>query len=496
MPTRPDSKTAQPAKKRANILFAIADDASHCSAYGHSFVDTPNFDRVAREGIRFNNAFTTNPKCAPSRASILTGRHTWQNGEACLHWNFWPTDLPVYTDLIEEAGYHIGYTGKGWAPGDWQRCGRTRNPAGTHYNERKLTPPAGSQISTNDYAGNFADFLAARPDDAPFYFWYGGHEPHRKYVPGEGLAHGKKMADITEVPPYWPQEDLVRRDMLDYAFEIEWFDTQLGKMLAHLEEIGELANTLVVVTSDNGAPFPRVKGNMYDDDFRLPFAVMWAEQIKPGRVVDDLLSFADIAPTFLEAAGAETGNFLQDSPGRSLFDIFAAEGSGMVTPNRDRAFMGRERHDMGREGDLGYPVRGTRTPQYLYVRNFAPERWPAGNPETGYTGCDSSPTKTRILELKERGEEHYWQLAFGKRPLEELYDIKADPHCMENLAQRMEFKEVKEQLWGELEAELRRTNDPRILGDGDTAFEGREYVGGAPHSWAHYLAGDWQPQTY
>ena len=260
---------------RPNILFAIADDASHMSAYGHGFVSTTHFDRVAAEGILFNNAFTSNPKCAPSRASILTGRHTWQNRACCLHWNYWPDDLPVYPDLLEEAGYHIGYTGKGWAPGDWQRCGRRRNPAGNHYNERTLVPPENTAVSKTDYAANFVDFLDARADDAPFYFWYGGHEPHRRYIPGEGRRAGKQLSDVATVPPYWPQEDVVRDDMLDYAWETEWFDSHLGTMLAVLEERGELDNTLVVVTSDNGCPFPRVKGQMYDDDFRLPFAAMW-----------------------------------------------------------------------------------------------------------------------------------------------------------------------------------------------------------------------------
>ncbi|NKB72152.1 MAG: sulfatase-like hydrolase/transferase [Candidatus Latescibacteria bacterium] len=477
---------------RPNILFAIADDASHFSAYGHTFVDTPHFDRVAADGIRFNNAFTTNPKCAPSRASILTGRHTWQNREACQHWNFWPDGLAVFPDLLEAAGYHVGFTGKGWAPGDWQRCGRGRNPAGPHYNERRLEPPDGSKISGVDYAGNFADFLADRPQDAPFYFWYGGHEPHRHYTPGEGLAHGKRMEQVEQVPPYWPEEDVVRRDMLDYAFETEWFDAQLGKMLALLEQRGELDNTLVVVTSDNGAPFPRVKGNMYEDDFRLPCAVMWPQGIEGGRQVDDLVSFTDLAPTFLEAAEAAS---LDDCVGRSLFDIFAASGSGMVTPDRQRVYMGRERHDMGREDDLGYPVRCMRTSQYLYVRNFAPERWPAGNPETGYTGCDSSPTKARILTLKEEGQDECWRLAFGKRPLEELYDIVADSHCLENLAGRADMGPLKEKLWGELRAELERSGDPRIEGRGDI-FEQYDYVGEAQHSWAHYLKGDWQPQKY
>lgn len=482
---------------RPNILFAIADDASHFSAYGHRFVDTPHFDRVARDGILFANAFTTNPKCAPSRASILTGRHTWQNRESCLHWNFWPDDLPVYPDLLEGAGYHVGFTGKGWAPGDWERCGRTRNPAGVHYNDRTLTPPENSKISNNDYAGNFDDFLEARPEDRPFYFWYGGHEPHRHYVPGEGESHGKRLEDVDEVPPYWPQEDAVRGDMLDYAFEIEWFDRQLGKMLDRLEEIGELDNTLVIVTSDNGAPFPRVKGQMYDDDFRLPFAAMWGDRIHPGRRVDDPISFTDLAPTFLEAAEVADGTRadFDAGPGKSLFDIFSAEGSGAVTADRQRVYMGRERHDMGREGDLGYPVRCIRTPQYLYVRNFAPDRWPAGNPETNYTNCDSSPTKRRILELHEEGDERFWGLAFDKRPAEELFDVLADPYCLDNLAARKEFADLKESLWRELEAELLRTEDPRISGNGDI-FEEYEYIVDAPHSWAHYLKGDWEPQKY
>jgi N-sulfoglucosamine sulfohydrolase len=478
--------------KRPNILFAIADDASHFSAYGHSFVETPAFDRVCSDGIRFDAAFTTNPKCAPSRASILTGRHTWQNRESCLHWNHWPNDLPVYPDLLEGAGYHIGFTGKPWGPGDWSRCGRSRNPAGPEYNKIKLKPPENTGIADCDYAGNFELFLEKRDPGQPFYFWYGGKEPHRYYVPGEGAAHGKRAEKVSEVPPYWPDEELVRSDMLDYAYETEWFDTHLGKMLEKLRAIGELANTLVIVTSDNGCPFPRVKGQMYDDDFRLPFAVMWEGTIEPGRRVDDLISFIDLAPTFLEAAGIPAPDFMA---GSSLFDIFESPESGTVTACRSRAFMGRERHDMGRENDLGYPVRCIRTPDYLYVRNFAPDRWPAGNPETNYTNSDSSPTKRRILELYDQRDTKYWESAFGKRPLEELYHIHDDPYCMRNLAAEPEMAALKRELWKELQDKLKETGDPRAFGNGDI-FEFYEYIVDAPHSWAHYLAGDWQTQSY
>jgi arylsulfatase A-like enzyme len=481
---------------RPNILLAVADDASHFGCYGCGFVQTPNADRVARQGILFQNMFTTNPKCAPSRASMLTGMHTWQLKEACTHWCVFPgaEEFDVYPDILEDAGYHVGWTGKGWGPGDWQRRGRPRNPAGTAYNDRVLEPPANTGINKCDYAANFRDFLADRPEGAPFCFWYGGREPHRHYVDGEGLAHGKSLDQVDDIPPYWPQDDVVRSDMLDYAFEVDWFDAHLGMMLTELEERGELDNTLVIVTSDNGCPFPRVKGNMYDDDSRLPFVAMWPGHIEPGRVVDDLASFIDLMPTFLELAGLDIP---EDLPGRSLLDVFNGKGSGKINPQRNRALMGRERHDLGREGDVGYPVRCLRTPEYLYVRNFRPELWPCGDPVTGFTGCDSSPTKSHIIELEGQGERDYHQLCFGKRPAEELFRITGDPHCMENLADAPEHQDVLVQLREELEEELRRTGDPRIFGNGDI-FDTYEYVGHetAAHSWKAYKEGWWKPQRY
>ncbi len=486
-------------RSRPNLLLALADDASHFSAYGHRFVHTPHFDRVARDGVRFDAMFTTNPKCAPSRASLLTGMHTWQLEEACNHYCYFPGPdrFHVYPDLLEAAGYHVGFTGKGWAPGDWRRDGRTRNPAGNEYNRRTLTPPAGSKIKDHDYAANFADFLDDRPrgDDRPFCFWYGGKEPHRHYAFGESLAHGKSLDQVRDgdVPPYWPDNRTVRTDLLDYAFETEWFDGQLGKMLALLETRGELNDTLVIVTSDNGCPFPRVKGQMVDDDFRLPCAAMWPGRVPPGRVCDDLCSFIDLCPTFLELAGLDVPEAL---PGRSLTDVLLSERSGRINPRRDRATMGRECHDLGREGDVGYPVRCIRTPQFLYVRNFAPDRWPAGNPETGYTNCDSSPTKEYILALHRGGQPHFHDLAFGKRPGEQLFDITADPHCLTNLADDPAHRPTAEALWGELRDVLHATGDPRIDGRGDV-FNRYEYVGHerAPHSWNAWCEGWWRPQS-
>lgn len=476
---------------RPNILFAVADDASHMGAYGHDFVKTPAFDRVARDGVRFQCAFTTNPKCAPSRASILTGRHTWQLEEASCHFGIFPSKFPVYPDRLESAGYRVGYTGKGWSPGDWKAGGFTRNPAGPEWNRKTLTPPEGSLISNKDYAANFEEFLDSGESGKPFCFWYGGHEPHRHYAPGEGQRGGKDPAAI-RVPPYLPDDPIVRADLCDYAYEIEWFDLHLGRMLSLLEARGLLSNTLVVVTSDNGMPFPRVKGQMYECDFKLPLAAMWSGKIPGGRTSEDLVSFTDFAPTFLDAAGLEPDPAMA---GKSLLPILETPGSGVLAPERDHVVMGREKHDLGREDDLGYPVRCLRERQYLYVRNFEPQRWPAGNPETGFTNCDGSPTKDLILSQHERGEDHFYRLAFGKRPAEELYDIFADEPCLVNLALEPRFDAIRERMGKRLAAILEKTGDPRANGYGEV-FDAYPYVGGDSHSWKALKEGRWKKQPF
>src|SRR3954462_1068607 len=176
------SAAQQPA--RPNILFIIFDDwngSTHAGAYGCTWIKTPNFDRIAREGVLFKNAFTSNPKCSPCRASILTGRNTWQLREAVSHNGLFPAGFETYPDLLEQAGYFVGLTGKGWGPGDFRtQAKRTRNPAGPSFDKLTQEVPA-SGITPQDYAGNFAGFLKARPKDKPFCFWMGFHEPHRAY---------------------------------------------------------------------------------------------------------------------------------------------------------------------------------------------------------------------------------------------------------------------------------------------------------------------------
>lgn len=458
---------------RPNILIAIGDDISypHMSAYGCTFVETPGFDRVARDGILFNNAYTPNAKSAPSRACLLTGRNSWQLEEACNHVPFFPAKFKTFIETLGSHGYYVGYTAKGWAPGvALDSMGKNREMTGKLFNSRKSVPPA-SGIASVDYASNFEDFINAAEPGKPFCFWYGSQEPHRKYEYGSGVSKGgKKLSDICKVFGFWPDNDTVRNDLLDYAYEIEYFDSHLVKMLEMLESRGELENTIVIVTADNGMPFPRVKGQVYEYSNHMPLAIMWGKGIRnPGRIVDDFISFIDFAPTLLETAEiAEKESGMQEMEGKSFKGIFKSQKSDIIYKNRNYVLIGKERHDVGRPDDKGYPVRGIIKDGFLYLKNFKPDRWPAGNPETGYLNVDASPTKTLILNMKRSNRsEYFWDLNFGKRTEEELYNIITDPECINNLAGKSEFNPLLQALGSKLEEELKRQKDPRILGNGD-----------------------------
>jgi arylsulfatase A-like enzyme len=465
---------------RPNILFIIFDDwngSTHAGAYGCDWIKTPNFDRVAREGVLFKYAFTSNPKCSPCRATILTGRNTWQLEEGVSHGGFFPKGFETYPDLLEKSGYVVGLTGKGWAPGDFQTLAkRTRNPAGPSFDQVKLKPPT-TGISNIDYAGNFGQFLAQRDKSKPFCFWMGFHEPHRPYEWNSSARFGKKLEDV-KVPKFLPDTEIVRRDLLDYSVEVEWGDTQIGEALKQLEGAGVLEDTLVVVTSDHGMPFPYVKGQIHEDAFHLPLAMRWGKGIKAGRVVEDFVNVRDLAPTYMELAGLTPH---PQMTGKSLAAILRSDKSGSIE-GRDTMLAGKERHDVGRPGDLGYPVRCLRTKDFLYVHNFHPERWAAGNPETDFGNCDPGPTKEVIKMLGG----HYWDLCFGKRPADELYDIHRDPECVNNLANDLAFTQTLDEMRYKMMQMLRDDGDPRAFGKGDD-LELYKYVGGRAKGYETWL---------
>lgn len=467
----PFAISARGEERRPNILFAIADDwGAHAGAYGTPWVKTPGFDRVAREGVLFSRAYTPVAKCAPSRAIVLTGRHAWQLEEAGNHMAVFPPKFKSWPEVLMERGWHVGITGKGWGPGiALDAEGKPRQIAGIPYQRRKLEPPA-KGISANDYAANFADFLDAAPHEGPWCFWYGSTEPHRGYEFQAGVNKGgKKLSDIDRVPAYWPDHETVRHDMLDYAYEVEYADSHLVRMLEELERRGQLENTLVVVTADHGMPFPRGKGYAYPASNQVPLAIRWPAGIKvPGRVVKDYVSFVDLAPTLLDLAGiAPEERGMAPVTGRSWRGILVSERDGRVEEWRDHVLVGKERTDVGRPYDWGYPIRGIVRDGFLLLRNYEPERWPAGNPETGYLDTDASPTKTLILEAGRRDRDDlHWRLNFGMRPALELYDLEKDPDAIENLAGSSDHRELADRLEREMRVRLEEQNDPRMFGRG------------------------------
>jgi uncharacterized sulfatase len=479
---QPGKLMAQQKQKHApNILFAIADDQSypHASAYGQKTFHTPVFDSVAAKGILFTHAFVAAPQCSPSRAAILTGRQIWQLEEAGTHASYFPKKFPVFTNALENAGYFIGYTGKAWDPGNFKDAGWSRNPVGPEYNKRELAKQPTTGISKIDYPANFADFLAEKPADKPFFFWYGAHEPHRDYEEGSGALSGLTAKDLS-VPPFLPNNELVKNDLLDYALEIEWFDKQLGKMLKILEAADELDNTIIVVTSDNGMPFPYAKANLQEYGIHVPLAVCGPLVKGKKRIVTDMVSLIDLAPTFLDLAHV---NYFAGITGKTLLPILNSSKSGNIDADRKYILTGRERHSHARPDNVGYPARAIRTKEYLYIENFKPDRWPLGDPAPatkenitgnknmkpileGYEDIDDSPTKTFLVK-----NQSAWpllaQLSFAKRGAEELYDIKHDPYCLQDLSSSAKHAVVREQLKKELDKNLVAQGDPRATGNGD-----------------------------
>lgn len=453
-----------------NILLVLADDWSwlHAGTYGDPVIQTPRIDRLARNGVRFDHAYVSSPSCTPSRAALLTGQSFWRLGAGANLYGPLPADAPTYTDALEEAGYHVGFTRKGWGPGELGE--RPRNPAGDSYE-------------------SFDTFLEQRPEGAPFVFWFGTHDPHRTYDEGSGAAAGIPLNEI-RLPAIFPDSPEIRGDVADYYFEVQRLDRELGELLDRLAAMGELDRTIVVVTSDNGMPFPAAKGNLYDLGVRVPLVIAWPGTVPGGRAVADFVSLTDLAPTFLAAAGLPIPEVMT---GHSLLPIL--RGDTPATP-RAHVFFGRERHLPAQEApdSGGYPMRAVRTHDFLYIRNFAPHRYPAGTPNyenafiypAWYADTDGGPTKHYMIANRHRDALHQrlFEHAFAHRPAEELYDLRTDPDQLHNVADDTGYNIEKKMLWNLLMGELQATGDPRVRGQGDL-FDMQPYTGGIvrPPDW-------------
>ncbi len=454
------------AQARPNIVFAIADDWGwpHAGAYGDS-VKTPTFDRLAEEGVLVEHAFISSPSCTPSRGAIITGQHFWRLGGAGNLWSVWPSVHAEYPKILAGQGYFVGSYRKGWGPGTYPDS---------------AVSPAGKIYQSVDA------FFAARPDEMPFCLWFGASDPHRPYTAGTGVESGIDLSEV-HLFDHYPDAEEIRSDVADYYFEVHRFDSDVGELVALLEEMGELDNTLIVMTGDHGMPFPRAKGNLYDSGARVPMAIRWGDEAPGGRIVTDFISTTDIAPTFLEAAGV---NMPEEMTGRSLVALLTSGKEGRVEKDRDHVLIGRERHVVAQAApDLGgYPSRGIRTDDYLYIRNYRPDRWPAGTPDYGNAAspnawladCDNGPTKWFLWQHRDDPAlRRYYELSFAKRPAEELYDLKKDPGQVTNVAEVAEFVSIRKRLAVQMTRGLVAAKDPRMAGRGDL-FDSQPYLGGSP----------------
>jgi len=495
------------AEKRPNILFVLADDwGRHASCYRNSarpsendVITTPHIDRVAREGILFNNAFAEVSSCTPSRASIATGCHFWRTGKTAFHTadSGWANvadpgaALPGFGALLRQAGYFLTSSGKTLSPWvhrnnslklpDWYPAMDIPLEAnvglGKYVRDHEVNRDTALKALEDMTRGHIRTVIEkAREKKAPFCHTFGPVGTHRAFVKGSGKtlwgldpeAFKGKLPAYLDLPPG-------REDMSDALGEVLTLDQEIGWIVDELEKAGELENTLLVLAGDNGINLPRGKAQVYELSVHAPLIIRWGAGIrKPGRVADDFVSLIDLAPTFLEAAGLTPP---KDMDGRSLLPLLQSKKSGQIDPARDAVIVGRERHETSvRPDNSPYPVRAIRTKDFEYVRNFKPERWPCGDPlDRSFPGDPLGRGGIISWILTHRDEPSVrpvFDLCYGKRPPEELYDLHKDPFMTNNIAADPAYAKTKLELSERLMKVLRDTNDPRL----DDAFDRPPYV--------------------
>ncbi len=449
--------SSQQRSKPVNILVIVADDMSkNAGIYGEKAIKTPGIDGVAAAGVFFNNAFCTAASCSPSRASILSGKYPHELEEGGNLWGTFPSKFPNYTRTLKNAGYVIGLTGKGWGPGQTLPGGYKNNPAGPDFK-------------------SFDEFISAVPTDSPFCFWLGPADPHRPYD-----GNLKKNTEIDrskiKVPAWLPDNAIVREDLTDYLAEVKRFDETIENAINLLKQKGLYENTLVIITSDNGMPFPRAKANVYASGSNVPLIMSWGDHFTKGSSYNELVTLADLAPTILDAANVTAPI---PSTGKSLLPLLERNKKDR---RFDEVFLERERHANVRKEMQSYPVRAVRTKDYLYVENLRAERWPAGDPDynvppSPFGDIDNGGSKEFLVSNRQNPDYSKWViLSLEKRPSVELYILKNDPDQMNNVAAEPANKEILRKLKNKLLQWRTRTNDPLLKSDTDI-FDTYPYYG-------------------
>ena len=407
-------QASAPPAARPNIVWISNEDMSpRIGAYGDTLARTPVLDRLARQSIRFTRAFTTAPVCAPSRAAIITGMYQTTLGAQHMRTTedrvpelpgpylaVPPFYVKAFPEYLRAAGYF------------------TSNRAKTDYQ-------FGTPFTIWDDLGNEAHWRHRSDKSQPFFSVFNLMVTHESQIfPSSPARKGKPLVTnpaSIEVPPYYPDTPLVREELARVYDNIADMDGQVGEILKQLEDDGLAANTIVFYWSDHGDGMPRAKRSLYDSGLRVPLMIRWPASVggpaQQGTVVDDLVTFLDLAPTVLALAGAEIPAHLQ---GRVLVGPRATQAPPYVFAARDR---------MDAEYDM---MRSARDGRYLYIRNFQPELPYAGH----IIYRNQSAIMQEWFRLQAAGQltgpAALWMRT--SRPAEELYDTQADPHQIRNLS--------------------------------------------------------------
>ena len=432
------------AQDRPNIVLIIADDlgCDDCGPYGHRTIQTPNLDRLAKEGMRFDRAFLTCSSCSPSRSSLITSRYPHNTGAEQLHWPL-PKEQITFVERLKKGGYWTAAVGK-WHLG---------NAVKDRFNVVREVGTAGFQLPTKDDVPapkiatdgsgceQWVPALRARPKDQPFFLWLAAVDPHRDYQ-ANIIAKPHRPEDAV-VPPYLPDVIETRRDLAMYYDEIARLDAYVGKVLDELDAQKVAENTIVVFMSDNGRPFPRCKTTVYDSGVRTPLLVRWPKKVKAGSVCDQLVSSIDIGPTFIELSGATTSDTFQ---GKS-FSRLLTEPTKAI---REHVFAEHNWHDFEARS------RAVRSMKYKYIRNEYSDL-----PNTPPADAVRSPTFQAMRKLRDQLTPAQRMVFTKPLPAEELYDCDADRHELTNHIDNPKLVTVRDELRKALDDWQKQTDDVR-----------------------------------
>lgn len=434
----------KPKENRPNIVFIIADDMAweDSGAYGHPNIKTPNIDKLAKDGMRFDNAFLTASSCSPSRTSIITGLYPHNTDAEQLHWPL-PANRITFVEHLKAAGYWTAQAGK-WHLGD---AVKDRfdivHDIGTSGFQLASNGEKAKQKGDGSGCEQWVSTINERPKDKPFFLWLAAVDPHRPYT--EDIINKSHLLEDVILPPYFPDTPEVRNDFVHYYNEITRLDNYVGDVVSELEKQGLSKNTLILFISDNGRPFPRDKTTLYDGGIKTPWIIKWPAKVKPNTLSKSLVSSIDIAPTFLSLA--------QVSPVESFEGINFSEL--LFNPNKEiRNHIYAEDH----WHDYEDYTRAIRTTKYKYIKNFYTDL-----PNTPSADAFVSETFSTMMTLKEKGKLNEAQLACFKlpRPKEELYDILLDPFELRNLALDPQYKNKLAEL-RQLLIEVRKTTNDSL----------------------------------